>query len=78
MLERHNDEVETTVRSRGGEIMKNLGDGYIAIFGDASDFFSSGVEIQKKIGRFEPLPELLDFALAALEENEIKKAPPAS
>jgi len=49
MLERHNTVVENGVAAYGGEIMKNLGDGYIAVFESADECVASGVEIQKEI-----------------------------
>lgn len=56
-LEMHNGEVETNVRTFGGEIMKNLGDGYIAIFHNADGCIGCGVEIQRKLSDLKPLPD---------------------
>ncbi len=56
-LEKHNTAVEETVLSNGGEIMKNLGDGYIAIFGSADTCVASGIKIQSKLGSLPPLPD---------------------
>jgi len=56
-LEKHNTAVEETVLSHGGEIMKNLGDGYIAIFGSADTCVASGIEIQGRLGALPPLPD---------------------
>ncbi len=56
-LEKHNGEVETNVRTFGGEIMKNLGDGYIAIFHSADGCIGCGVEIQRKLSDLKPLPD---------------------
>lgn len=57
MLERHNTIVETEVTASGGEIMKNLGDGYIAVFESADECVTCGVKIQKEISA---LPSLAD------------------
>ncbi len=57
VLEKHNTAVEETVLSHGGEIMKNLGDGYIAIFGSADTCVASGVKIQGKLGTLPELPD---------------------
>ncbi|MCH7472840.1 adenylate/guanylate cyclase domain-containing protein, partial [bacterium] len=46
VLERHNRTVEETVAANGGEILKNLGDGYIALFEDAAQCADSAVAIQ--------------------------------
>ena len=56
-LERHNTVVEETVLSHGGEIMKNLGDGYIAIFDTADECVRSGVETQCKLSSIPSLPD---------------------
>lgn len=57
ILERHNHEVESTVSEFGGEIMKNLGDGYIAIFGTADSCIGCGVEAQKRFSKMPALPD---------------------
>jgi len=57
LLERHNSIHEETIISHNGEIMKNLGDGYIAIFDTADDCLACGVEIQRKLAKLEPLPD---------------------
>ena len=59
-LEKHNTTVEETVLSHGGEIMKNLGDGYIAIFGSADACVASGIRIQERLGDLSPLPDGTD------------------
>jgi predicted ATPase/class 3 adenylate cyclase/tetratricopeptide (TPR) repeat protein len=56
-LERHNALVEETVLAHGGEIMKNLGDGYIAIFNTSDECMRSGVEVQRKLRDLQPLPD---------------------
>ncbi len=57
ILEKHNDEIESTVSEFGGEIMKNLGDGYIAIFQTADGCVGCGVEVQKRFARLPALPD---------------------
>ncbi len=57
VLERHNGEVEASVSAHGGEIMKNLGDGYIAVFTGAEECLNCCVEVQQKVASFEPLPD---------------------
>ncbi|OGK11371.1 MAG: hypothetical protein A2Y63_01720 [Candidatus Riflebacteria bacterium RBG_13_59_9] len=57
VLEKHNTTVEETVMSHCGEIMKNLGDGYIAIFDSADTCVNSGVKIQGRLGALPPLPD---------------------
>jgi len=56
-LETHNSTVEGTVLSHGGEIMKNLGDGYIAIFDTVGECITSAVEIQARLSSMPPLPD---------------------
>jgi len=56
-LEMHNSVVEDVILSHGGEIMKNLGDGYIAIFDTPAECVRSGVEIQRKIKDIPAFPD---------------------
>gem|GEM_PF-895681 len=56
-LEEHNCVVEQAVESRGGEIMKNLGDGYIALFDTASVCVSAMVDVERGMGALPALPD---------------------
>ncbi len=56
-LERHNQIVEEAVDSNGGEIMKNLGDGYIALFDSAQQCVSAMIGLKKEIKELVPLPD---------------------
>ncbi len=56
-LEKHNELVDKTVANHEGEIMKNLGDGYIALFEEADNCVRSGVEVQRKISDVQSLPD---------------------
>lgn len=49
-LEQHNSIVETAVATHGGEIFKNLGDGYLALFNDADGALGAAVELQLALG----------------------------
>ncbi len=68
-LERHNTTVEETVLSHSGEIMKNLGDGYIAIFNTADECVRSGVEIQKKLRAVHALPDGSDMLVRVVAHS---------
>ena len=57
LLEKHNSIHEETIVLHNGEIMKNLGDGYIAIFESANECLACGVEIQRRLAKLEPLPD---------------------
>ncbi len=57
VLEKHNGIVEQAVQSRDGEIMKNLGDGYIALFDTSSACISAMVDVKKGVGALSPLPD---------------------
>jgi predicted ATPase/class 3 adenylate cyclase/Tfp pilus assembly protein PilF len=56
-LEAHNAIVEKTVDSRGGEVMKNLGDGYIALFNTSSSCVEAMVDVERGISALPPLPD---------------------
>lgn len=56
-LEQHNSAVEATVLSHSGEIMKNLGDGYIAIFDTADECVRSAIEVQRQMRSIRKLPD---------------------
>ncbi|MCD6283021.1 adenylate/guanylate cyclase domain-containing protein [bacterium] len=56
-LEEHNGIVEEAVQSRGGEIMKNLGDGYIALFDTASVCVSAMVDVERGMDTVPALPD---------------------
>jgi len=69
VLEQHNTTVEETVLSHSGEIMKNLGDGYIAIFNTADECVRSGVEIQKKLRAVHALPDGSDMLVRVVAHS---------
>ncbi|MCH7472465.1 adenylate/guanylate cyclase domain-containing protein [bacterium] len=46
VLEQHNRTVEEIVLARGGDIIRNLGDGYAVLFDDAAQCAGSAVAIQ--------------------------------
>ncbi len=56
-LESHNQIVEEAVDSNSGEIMKNLGDGYIALFNSAHDCVGAMIALKKEIKELPPLPD---------------------
>ncbi len=56
-LEEHNGIVEEVVQSRGGEIMKNLGDGYIALFDTAAVCVSAMVDVERGMDAVPTLPD---------------------
>jgi len=68
-LEQHNTTVEETVLSHSGEIMKNLGDGYIAIFNTADECVRSGVEIQKRLRAIHALPDGSDMLVRVVAHS---------
>lgn len=68
-LEQHNTTVEETVLAHSGEIMKNLGDGYIAIFDTADECVRSGVEIQKKLRSVRELPDGSDMLVRVVAHS---------
>ena len=45
-LEAHNGIVEGSVEQHGGEILKNLGDGYLVLFDDAASALNAAVDVQ--------------------------------
>lgn len=56
-LESHNQIVEEAVDSNSGEIIKNLGDGYIALFNSAHDCVGAMIALKKDIKELPPLPD---------------------
>ena len=56
-LEAHNAIVENSVAAHGGGIMKNLGDGYLALFSSASSIVAAMVDIEMQIGALPLLPD---------------------
>src|SRR5688500_2311899 len=48
-LEAHNHLMEETVEAHGGTIMKNMGDGYIALFSAADSALEAAVELQLRL-----------------------------
>lgn len=56
-LEAHNAIVEQAVAAHGGGIMKNLGDGYLALFPSASTIVTAMVAIETQIGALPLLPD---------------------
>lgn len=68
-LEQHNTTVEETVLAHSGEIMKNLGDGYIAIFDTADECVRSGVEIQRKLRSIRALPDGSDMLVRVVAHS---------
>ncbi len=65
-LKSHNAIVEQAVKSRGGEVMKNLGDGYIALFGTSSACVEAMVDVENGIGALPPLPDGTQLLLRAV------------
>jgi predicted ATPase/class 3 adenylate cyclase/uncharacterized protein HemY len=57
ILEAHNKVVEQAVESRNGEVMKNLGDGYIALFDTADVCISAMVDVEIGIAALPNLPD---------------------
>src|SRR5437016_3940471 len=66
MLELHNQATEEVVAAHGGEVMKNLGDGYIALFPDAQSCVAAVVELQLKVATVPPLPDGSPLQLRAV------------
>ena len=49
LLRAHTRHLEEAVRSRGGQVIKGLGDGIMATFGAASDAVAAAVAIQQAV-----------------------------
>ena len=57
LLHQHNVVTEEAARSNGCEVLKNLGDGYLAVFGDLARALSCAVIVQREFTKFPPLPD---------------------
>ena len=60
-LEKHNEITERHVLGNGGQIMKNLGDGYIALFDSVTGCIESAVGIQLDLAALPPFPDDTKF-----------------
>ena len=50
LVERHEQIVTGFLRSKGGEVVKNLGDSYMIIFHSATEAIKAGMELLSKYG----------------------------
>ncbi len=57
LLHRHNVVTEEAAKSNQCEVLKNLGDGYLAAFEQPEQAVESAVSVQREFAKFPPLPD---------------------
>ncbi len=57
LLHRHNVITEEAAKSNQCEVLKNLGDGYLTVFGQPRQAVECAVSVQREFAKFPPLPD---------------------
>ena len=70
LVERHEQIVTGFLGSRGGEVVKNLGDSYMVIFNSATEAIKAGMEFLAKYGYTEQeLYQIYEQGNSGLDDN---------